>query len=203
MTAAFFEFGDNLVARRKRIDFFYGMQYNSGKQPGKLRKQENLSKGRDAVMFWLSDSACWIILIVVALVVETITMNLNAVWFALGGVGSLIAVSLEAPVPVQWVVFIVVSAIFLFLVRPFARRVLKPKGAATNADRILGEQAVVTQDIDNTLAQGEIKIMGQYWSARSADGAPIAKDSVVRVREIVGVKAIVEPISPEVQQMKP
>lgn len=154
-------------------------------------------------MFWLSDSACWIILIVVALVVETITMNLNAVWFALGGVGSLIAVSLEAPVPVQWVVFIVVSAIFLFLVRPFARRVLKPKGAATNADRILGEQAVVTQDIDNTLAQGEIKIMGQYWSARSADGAPIAKDSVVRVREIVGVKAIVEPISPEVQQMKP
>ena len=61
----------------------------------------------------------------------------------------------------------------------------------------------MTQDIDNTLAQGEIKIMGQYWSARSADGAPIAKDSVVRVREIVGVKAIVEPISPEVQQMKP
>lgn len=145
-------------------------------------------------MLWLSASACWIIVIVAALIVEAITLSLNAVWFALGGVGSLIAVSLGASVPVQWVVFIIVSAVFMVLIRPFARRVLKPKGAATNADRILGEQAVVTQAIDNTQAQGEIKIMGQYWTARSADGAPIAQGSVVRVREIVGVKAIVESV---------
>ena len=141
-------------------------------------------------MFWLSDNACWILVIVA----EAITLSLNAVWFALGGVGSLIAASLGASVPVQWVVFIIVSAIFMLLIRPFARRVLKPKGAATNADRILGEQAIVTQAIDNTQAQGEIKIMGQYWTARSADGAPIAQGSVVRVREIVGVKAIVESV---------
>ena len=197
-----FYFGDNLVSRPEKIYFFYAMQYNSGKQQGKIKEQGNLSKGRDAIMLWLSDSACWVIVIVLALVIESISLNLNAVWFAMGGVGSLIAVALGAPVPVQWLVFIVVSAIFLILVRPFARRVLKPKGAATNADRILGEQAVVTQKIDNTLAQGEIKIMGQYWSARSADGAPIAQGSVVRVREIVGVKAIVEPISSETQEMK-
>lgn len=145
-------------------------------------------------MFWLSDNACWILVIVAVLIVEAITLSLNAVWFALGGVGSLIAASLGASVPVQWVVFIIVSAIFMLLIRPFARRVLKPKGAATNADRILGEQAIVTQAIDNTQAQGEIKIMGQYWTARSADGAPIAQGSVVRVREIVGVKAIVESV---------
>jgi len=145
-------------------------------------------------MFWLSDNACWILVIVAALIVEAITLSLNAVWFALGGVGSLIAASLGASVPVQWVVFIIVSAIFMLLIRPFARRVLKPKGAATNADRILGEQAIVTQAIDNAQAQGEIKIMGQYWTARSADGAPIAQGSVVRVREIVGVKAIVESV---------
>ena len=145
-------------------------------------------------MFWLSGNACWILVIVAALIVEAITLSLNAVWFALGGVGSLIAASLGASVPVQWVVFIIVSAIFMLLIRPFARRVLKPKGAATNADRILGEQAIVTQAIDNTQAQGEIKIMGQYWTARSADGAPIAQGSVVRVREIVGVKAIVESV---------
>lgn len=146
-------------------------------------------------MFWLSDSACWIIIIVIALVLEAATLNLNAIWFALGGVGSLIAVACGASIPVQWVIFIAVSALFMVLVRPFARRVLKPKGAATNADRILGEQAVVTQAIDNTQATGEIKIMGQYWTARSADGAPIAEGSVVRVREIVGVKAIVESVS--------
>lgn len=147
-------------------------------------------------MLWLSDSACWIIVIVAALGIEAISLNLNAIWFAIGGLGGLIAASFRMSIPTQWIVFLVVSTIFLLLVRPFARRVLKPKGAATNADRIIGEQAIVTRAIDNTQATGEIKVMGQYWTARSADGTPIAEGETVRVREIVGVKAIVEPISP-------
>ena len=144
---------------------------------------------------WLSDSACWILVIVAALVIEAVSLNLNAVWFAIGGLGGLVAASLGMSIPTQWIVFLIVSTIFLLLVRPLARRVLKPKGAATNADRILGEQAIVTRAIDNTQATGEIKVMGQYWTARSADGVPIAAGETVRVREIVGVKAIVEPIT--------
>ena len=144
---------------------------------------------------WLSDSACWILVIVAALVIEAVSLNLNAVWFAIGGLGGLVAASLGMSIPTQWIVFLIVSTIFLLLVRPFARRVLKPKGAATNADRILGEQAIVTRAIDNTQATGEIKVMGQNWTARSADGVPIAAGETVRVREIVGVKAIVEPIT--------
>ena len=127
--------------------------------------------------------------------IEAVSLNLNAVWFAIGGLGGLVAASLGMSIPTQWIVFLIVSTIFLLLVRPFARRVLKPKGAATNADRILGEQAIVTRAIDNTQATGEIKVMGQYWTARSADGVPIAAGETVRVREIVGVKAIVEPIT--------
>ena len=115
---------------------------------------------------WLSDSACWILVIVAALVIEAVSLNLNAVWFAIGGLGGLVAASLGMSIPTQWIVFLIVSTIFLLLVRPFARRVLKPKGAATNADRILGEQAIVTRAIDNTQATGEIKVMGQYWTAR-------------------------------------
>lgn len=149
------------------------------------------------MLFGIPAGIWWVIVIICALVIEAMTLNLNAIWFALGGVISLIAVSLDAPVLVQWVVFLVASAIFLSLVRPFVRRVLKPRGAATNADRIIGEQGVVTHAIDNTRAEGEIKIMGQYWSARSADGAAIAQNTLVRVREIVGVKVIVEPISIE------
>ena len=95
---------------------------------------------------------------------------------------------------VQLVVFVVISAVLIFLVRPFASRVLRPKGAATNADRIIGQEALVTQPINNTLSQGEIKVFGQLWTARAADGGEIPAGSLVRVREIVGVKAIVEKI---------
>ena len=144
--------------------------------------------------FWLTGSFLWVAVIIAALIVEAATLDLNAIWFALGGLGGLIVTSVGGSLHVQLVVFVVISAVLLFLVRPFARRVLRPKGAATNADRIIGQEALVTQPIDNTLSQGEIKVFGQLWTARAADGGEIPAGSLVRVREIVGVKAIVEKI---------
>ena len=144
--------------------------------------------------FWLTGSFLWVAVIIAALIVEAATLDLNAIWFALGGLGGLIVASVGGSLHVQLVVFVVISAVLIFLVRPFARRVLRPKGAATNADRIIGQEALVTQPINNTLSQGEIKVFGQLWTARAADGREIPAGSLVRVREIVGVKAIVEKI---------
>ena len=48
---------------------------------------------------WLSDSACWILVIVAALVIEAVSLNLNAVWFAIGGLGGLVAASLGMSIP--------------------------------------------------------------------------------------------------------
>ena len=144
--------------------------------------------------FWLTGSFLWVAVIIAALIVEAATLDLNAIWFALGGLGGLIVTSVGGSLHVQLVVFVVISAVLIFLVRPFARRVLRPKGAATNADRIIGQEALVTQPINNTLSQGEIKVFGQIWTARAADGGEIPAGSLVRVREIVGVKAIVEKI---------
>lgn len=151
-------------------------------------------------MFTLSDSACWMLVIVLALAAEAFTLNLSAIWFAFGGVGSLIAATLHFSIPAQWIVFILVSGVSLVLARPMAVKLIGTKRTATNADRILGEQAIVTQAISNASAQGEIKIMGQYWTARSADGSEIPEGAMVRVREIVGVKAIVEPIETTVRK---
>ena len=144
--------------------------------------------------FWLTGSFLWVAVIIAALIVEAATLDLNAIWFALGGLGGLIVTSVGGSLHVQLVVFVVISAVLIFLVRPFARRVLRPKGAATNADRIIGQEALVTQPINNTMSQGEIKVFGQLWTARAADGGEIPAGSLVRVREIVGVKAIVEKI---------
>ena len=144
--------------------------------------------------FWLTGSFLWVAVIIAALIVEAATLDLNAIWFALGGLGGLIVTSVGGSLHVQLVVFVVISAVLIFLVRPFARRVLRPKGAATNADRIIGQEALLTQPINNTLSQGEIKVFGQLWTARAADGGEIPAGSLVRVREIVGVKAIVEKI---------
>lgn len=147
---------------------------------------------------WMTGSVIfWMLITILSVVVEAFTLNLSAIWFAFGGVAALVAASLEMAVLPQLVIFVVFSALLLLLVRPVTKTFLKPKGARTNADRILGENALVTQAIDNTAMRGEIRLLGQIWSARSANGSPIPEGETVRVLEIVGVKAIVELIEKE------
>ena len=54
--------------------------------------------------------------------------------------------------------FIVFSALLLVLVRPLCRRFLGSRQQATNADRIIGQTAVVTEPIDNVLELSLIHI---------------------------------------------
>ena len=139
----------------------------------------------------------WMLVIIASVVIEAVTLDLSALWFAVGGLAALVLASFGCEMMPQLIVFTIVSALLLMFVRPFARKFLKPMGARTNADRILGEEALVTAVIDNAVMQGEIRLLGQTWSARSADGTVIPQGAKVRVLEIVGVKAIVELIEKE------
>jgi len=134
----------------------------------------------------------WVTVILVTVAVEAVTLSLNSIWFSVGGIAALIAASIGFGFGSQLVVFVLFSAALLVLVRPFCRRFLRPKGAATNADRVIGQTAVVTEAIDNMQASGAVKVFGQVWSARTVggDGCPVG--ALVRIREIQGVKVIVE-----------
>ena len=68
---------------------------------------------------------------------------------------------------------------------------LKP--VATNADTVIGLDAVVLEPINNLEAKGQVKFRGQIWSARSADeSVTYAEGEIVRVLSIEGVKLICE-----------
>ena len=59
---------------------------------------------------------------------------------------------------------------------------------------------MVTDAIDNSLAKGQVKVLGSVWTARSADGSAIAEGARVRVEAIDGVKLIVVPVEDEEPQ---
>lgn len=62
----------------------------------------------------------------------------------------------------------------------------------TNAQTLIGEEAVVLEPIDNLQSQGRVMIHGQEWAARSVDEKEtFEKDAVVRVQSISGVKLMV------------
>ena len=142
------------------------------------------------MMFGIDSLYIWLAVIIISVAVEAFTLTLCGIWFAAGGVAALIAASLSVGL---WIVFIVFSALLLVLVRPLCRRFLGSRQQATNADRIIGQTAVVTEPIDNILETGAVKINGKIWTARSATDAQIAIGTRVTVVEIRGVKAIVKP----------
>ena len=139
-------------------------------------------------------SAVWLILLVVLVAGEAITVGLTFIWFAVGAVGGLLTAVLGGPVWLQVVVFLLLSALTLVLVRPAAARLLTPGLSPTNADRVLSQIALVTEEIDNIAETGQVKLFGQVWTARSESGDVIPVQTRVRILRIEGVKVFVKTV---------
>ena len=88
-----------------------------------------------------------------------------------------------------------VPKLCLAAVRPLAKKHLNSRVERTNADRAIGQEALVTEAIDNIQGRGAVIIHGVTWTARSQDGLPIPDGTMVRVLRIEGVKVFVEPIA--------
>ena len=139
----------------------------------------------------------WIAALVVFLVVEAVSAGLVSIWFAAGALAALICALLHGPVWLQAIWFVVVSGVTLILTRPLVKKYVNAKSVATNADRNIGRTAVVTERIDDLAGTGAVKLDGVLWTARSSGGEPIEVGTAVTVREIQGVKLMVEPASGE------
>ena len=134
----------------------------------------------------------WLALFAVLLVIEIITMGLTTIWFAAGALIAFVAGILGFGVTVQVVVFIVVSAVLLIMTRPLAVKYFNQERQKTNAESLIGQQALVIEDIDTLEAKGRVEIRGMEWAAKTDEpDGKIPKNTVVVVNGIQGVKLIV------------
>ena len=136
----------------------------------------------------------WLALMVVFLVTEAATVTMVSLWFAAGSLAALAASLLHAPVWLQVVLFLAVSALLLAALRPMARKHFTPKLSKTNVDAVVGSRGYVTADIDIVSATGTVKLGAMEWTARSTAGTVIPKGTLVQVDKIEGVKAFVTPV---------
>ncbi len=134
----------------------------------------------------------WVGLLVAFIVVEAITAQLTTIWFAAGAFAALVAEMLNAEIWLQWLVFVFVSAVAVIATRPFVKKLTAKKMQPTNADRCIGQTAIVTEEIDNVAGKGAATVAGVTWTARSESGETIAVGSKVTVAKIEGVKLIVK-----------
>ena len=138
------------------------------------------------MMIWI-----WLGCIVGFGILEALTAGLISIWFVAGGIASLLCAILGAGTLFQIVVFIAVSAEALSLTRPLVRRYTQGMSIPTNADRVLGQTAKVTEAINNENSTGAVYGDGKTWTARTTDGDVIPVGTLVQIERMEGVKLFV------------
>ncbi len=147
----------------------------------------------------LAQKIVWLVLLLLFVAGEAVSVGLTSIWFAAGSLAALVAAMLGANLVVQIVLFAAVSALCLLAVRPLAARFVNGKVQPTNADRVIGAEALVTETIDNVKGIGSVIIGGIAWTARSEGDVVIPKGTKVKVLRIEGVKVYVEEAKEAVQ----
>ena len=143
------------------------------------------------MMLWI-----WVALLATFIIIEATTAQLLTIWFAIGSFAALVTSFFTDNILVQVVVFVVVSVVVLAATRPLVKKMTATKKQATNADMYIGQEGIVTEEIDNISAKGLVKVKGSIWTARSeTDNIQIEEGTHVTVIRIEGVKLIVRPVS--------
>ncbi len=140
------------------------------------------------------DAVFWIVLGVVLAVAEIFTTTLFLIMFGVGAFAAAGAAALGAPVALQAVIFAVVSALSVAVVRPVVRRHARPAletgEQPFGVEALEGATAVVLEPVDSE--RGMIKIDGELWTARSYDATrSYAEGERVQVIKVRGATALV------------
>ena len=141
----------------------------------------------------------WLIIAGVCFIIEMATVGFFIFWFGVGAfISMVVSIFFPGSILLQAIVFIISSVILLFLTKPLVNKFTKKdKKIETNAYSIIGKKGIVVQDINPTFGVGQIKVAGEVWSAKTTDESTIKKGTQIEVKQIDGVKAVVEPINVE------
>ena len=141
------------------------------------------------------DTFLWFALLIAFVVAEAVTVSMVSAWFAVGSLAALITALLGGKLWLQVVVFLVVSAGALALLRPIAKKYFTPKLTRTNVDALAGKTCLCVTAIDNLSGSGQVKIGDVEWTARSTTGEAIPAGTEVKIDRVEGVKVYVTPVT--------
>lgn len=135
----------------------------------------------------------WIVIIIVAFIIEINTLDLVSIWFSLGAIVAFVASLMNLPQMAQMWIFIVSTIVLLLVTRPLAKKYMIKNTVKTNVDRLVGKFAKVTKTIE-VGERGEVKIDGKYWLAFSKSDLKFDIDEKCEVIAIEGVKLLVDKV---------
>jgi membrane protein implicated in regulation of membrane protease activity len=133
----------------------------------------------------------WVILGVVAAVVEVSIPHFGLIFVSVGAVAAAVASGAGFGFPVQILVFVVALGASFGLIRPRMMSRLGSQGVPSRTEPLIGREGVVTFDIETTVGAGRVNVGGEDWAARAP--TPLAAGTRIRVVAADGIVLEVVP----------
>lgn len=137
----------------------------------------------------------WLIAAGIFFIFEMATIGFLIFWLGIGALIAMIVSFFTSNLILQTIVFIISSTALILFTKPLINKFIDTKDSVkTNYDLIINKHGIVTVEIDPLESKGQIKVLGQLWSATTEGEIKIPINTKIEVVEVSGVKAIVRPI---------
>ncbi len=107
----------------------------------------------------------------------------------------------DAPIELQWTVFVFGGGILFFILYRWAQRFMRdvPRVPGVGAGRLVGMTGIVTTEIspDDQDRKGRVQIEGEVWGALADGDGGIAIGQRVKVLAMQGTRVVVAPFVAE------
>lgn len=141
----------------------------------------------------------WLIAAGVFLILEIFTMGFLVFWLGIGCLLAMLISFVTDSIIIQTTVFVLSSGLLIFATKPLVKKFAEKDNTKTNVYSLEGKKAIVIEDIEWSTGNGQIKIEGQVWSAKTSEQVNISKGTEVEIEKIEGVKAFVKPLKQYIQ----
>ena len=134
----------------------------------------------------------WIIMLVLAVIIEIATTDLTSIWFAAGSLFSLILNLFvgDKLIWLQSMVFAIVSIAAILIFKPLVKKRFNATVVETNANALIGKTVIVVSSI-SLHAPGSIKVEGIEWTAKT-DEESFEPGDLVEIVSITGNTMLVK-----------
>jgi membrane protein implicated in regulation of membrane protease activity len=134
----------------------------------------------------------WMILAAFFIVAEIFTAGFFLLWFGVGAAVAGVLALFGVGFGWQLGAFVLVSGVLFAVSRRFAEKFTKKQPPGIGADRFIGREGLVLEDIDNVKNTGRVRLKKEEWRADSESGEVIPAGEQVEVIRLDGTHLVVK-----------
>ncbi|WP_251862496.1 NfeD family protein [Clostridium sp. Marseille-Q2269] len=144
---------------------------------------------------WNLNIMIWVIIGTAALTIDLATSSFLFVWFTLGSIGALVAQILGCSLPIQIIIFVIISLICMIIGYPIVKKIIKKQQNSLLAieKNYVGETFTADKDVKD---EGVLKFQGVYWRVINT-GSYVKKGDKVKIMSVEGNKIFIKKVEEE------